>query len=91
MNLQLIKEALINYFGSESEVKLWDETHLHSGHSGSKIHGGGHYKLQLISDKFQGLSRVQRHKLVYDVLDSFFKNKIHALSISTLTFNEYEK
>jgi BolA protein len=91
MSLSLIKQSLLDYFGSACQIHLEDQSSLHLGHKGMDGHGGGHYQLLIVSNKFAGLSRVHRHKLVYDVLNSYFKNKIHALSITTLTFDEYEK
>jgi len=91
MFLSLIKQSLIDHFGSGCQIHLEDQSSLHFGHKGMDDHGGGHYQLLIVSNKFAGLSRVHRHKLVYDVLNSYFKNKIHALSITTLTFDEYEK
>ena len=91
MPLNLIKQSLSEHFGSACQINLEDQSSLHLGHKGIDDHGGGHYQLLIVSNKFAGLSRVQRHKLVYDVLNTYFKNKIHALSIKTLTFDEYEK
>jgi stress-induced morphogen len=45
--------------------------------------GGDHFRAEVVSDRFQGLSRIEQHKLVYDVFGSEVGGPIHALSIKT--------
>jgi stress-induced morphogen len=45
--------------------------------------GGDHFRAQVESDRFAGLSRIQQHKLVYDVFGAEIGGPIHALSIKT--------
>ena len=47
--------------------------------------GGDHFRAEVVSDRFQGLSRIQQHKLVYDVFGDEIGGPIHALSIKTST------
>jgi stress-induced morphogen len=47
--------------------------------------GGDHFRAEVISDRFQGLSRIQQHKLIYDVFGDEVGGPIHALSIKTST------
>jgi stress-induced morphogen len=47
--------------------------------------GGDHFRAEIVSDRFEGLSRIQQHKLVYDVFGSDVGGPIHALSIKTST------
>lgn len=49
---------------------------------------GDHYSAKIISTQFSGLSRVQRHQLVYQALGKKMGNELHALSIQTLTPDE---
>ena len=61
-----------------------DESALHAGHAGAAS-GGGHYRLHLVSSRFEGLNRVSRHRLVYDCLGKLMKTEIHALALTLLT------
>jgi BolA protein len=61
-------------------LTLQDESALHAGHEGAKS-GGGHFRLQIVSEDFTGLSRVERHRLVYDALYELMVRDIHALAI----------
>ena len=47
--------------------------------------GGDHFRAEVVSDQFAGLSRIQQHKLVYDVFGPEIGGAIHALSIKTST------
>lgn len=66
-----------------------DESALHAGHAGAAS-GGGHYRVRLVSSRFEGQNRVMRHRLVYDCLRDLMQQDIHALAIVALTPAEAE-
>ena len=47
--------------------------------------GGDHFRAEIVSDRFDGLSRIDQHKLVYDVFGDEVGGPIHALSLKTST------
>jgi stress-induced morphogen len=47
--------------------------------------GGDHFRAEIVSDRFAGLSLIEQHKLVYDVFGDEVGGPIHALSIKTTT------
>ena len=47
--------------------------------------GGDHFRAEIVSDRFDGLSRIEQHRLVYDVFGDEVGGPIHALSIKTST------
>ena len=47
--------------------------------------GGDHLRAEVVYDGFAGLSRIQQHKLVYDVFEGEIGGPIHALSLKTST------
>jgi len=47
--------------------------------------GGNHFRAEVVSDHFAGLSRIEQHRLVYDVFGEEIGGPIHALSIKTST------
>ena len=47
--------------------------------------GGDHFRAEVVSDRFHGLSRVERHKLVYGIFGDEIGGPIHALSLKTST------
>ncbi len=64
-------------------LEVRDDSHHHAGHAG---HGGaGHFAALVVSEKFRGLSLVQRHRLVYQAVADLMPGEIHALAISAHT------
>lgn len=85
-----IASAMLNALQSlhPKSLDLVDESHLHAGHAGAKgFDGESHFKLTIVADCFQDLSRVKRHQLVYTLLKDTMP-KIHALQISAKTPQE---
>ena len=81
----MIRDCLQTEF-TPIELDIIDESHLHAGHSG---HGGaGHFKVRLVSEKFNGQTPIVRHRMVYAALDKMMKTEIHALSIDAVAQNE---
>ncbi len=62
------------------ELRITDDSHLHAGHAGAQG-GAAHFTVHLLSTDFDGLSRVARHRLVYDALSDWIPARIHALVI----------
>jgi len=65
-------------------VDVVDESHLHAGHAGAQS-GGGHFRATIVSTRFEGLSKVKAQQLVYKALAEEMTGMIHALSMKTLT------
>lgn len=86
----MIKEKIEKAFQPE-HFELINDSHKHRGHAGDNGSGETHFRLLVVSDGFFGLSRIQRHRVVYDVLDGAFSMGLHALSMRTLTPEEYKK
>ena len=72
---------------SPDAIELIDESAMHAGHAGA-AGGGGHYRMRIVSPRFAGLSRIARHRLVYDSLSDLMRHAIHALAIEALTPDE---
>ena len=70
------------------ELLIEDESARHAGHAEAQAQGGGHYRLLLVSAHFHGLTRLQRHRLVYTSLDSLMSGPIHALAMTLLSPEE---
>ncbi len=65
-----------------THIDVIDESHLHAGHAGARS-GGGHFRVILVSEKFEGLRPVAAQRLVYQVLEEEMRGMIHALSLAT--------
>ena len=67
-------------------LDIQDDSALHAGHAGNT--GGGHYTVTIVSEQFDNLSLIKRHRLVYDAAKSLMNTDIHALSIHAKTATE---
>lgn len=71
---------------SPAELEVEDVSHQHAGHAGApRGSSETHFNVKVISDAFQGLSLVKRHRLIYGLLQEELQNGLHALSLITKT------
>ena len=68
-------------------LELKDESGAHVGHAGARD-GGGHYQLTIVSSVFASVSRVARHRMVYDALGDLMRREVHALAIDAFAPDE---
>ena len=68
-----------------TQLEVLDESAAHSGHMGANAEGfGTHFRIRIASPVFTGKSRVARHRLVYDALQNFLAQGLHALAIEVI-------
>ena len=68
-----------------TRLEVIDESAAHAGHSGANAQGfGSHFRVRIASPEFAGKSRVARHRLVYDALQNFIDEGLHALAIEII-------
>ncbi len=72
-------EACLRAAFQPRSLEVRDDSHLHAGHAGARE--GRHFGVQISADRFAGLSRVARHRLIYDALRPLMLRGIHALAI----------
>ena len=66
-------------------LQVIDESADHAGHAGANAEGAGtHFRVRVASPLFAGKSRVARHRLVYDALQNFIDQGLHALAIEII-------
>ncbi len=66
-------------------LEVLDESAAHAGHSGSNGQGHGtHFRVRIASPLFTKKTRVACHRLVYDALQEFIDQGVHAIAIETL-------
>ena len=67
---------------SPTRLEVIDESYQHAGHAGANDTGfGTHFRVRIASHMFTAKSRVARHRLVYDALQDFMDQGLHALAI----------
>jgi len=82
MQKQII-QLLENHF-SPTHLEVEDETHMHNVAPGSE----SHFKVTIVTDQFDGLMLIKRHRAVNEVLKGVLE-QIHALALHTMTPNEW--
>ncbi len=82
-----ITEKLRKAFVPET-LEVINDSHRHAGHGGSPGTGESHFTIKVVSFSFAGKSRVERHRMVNQVLAEELAGKIHALAITALAPQE---
>ena len=75
-----ITNKLREAFSPES-LEVSDESHLHEGHAGHRPGGETHFRLYIVSQAFQGKSRIERHRMINAALAGELAGSVHALAI----------
>ena len=68
-----------------TRLRVIDESHLHAGHAGARSEGETHFRVEITTPAFDGLSRVARQRRVYEVLAEELRGPVHALALQTRT------
>ena len=84
---QTIREKLTGAFSPE-KLDVRNDSHRHAGHDSSPGTGMSHFHITIISAKFEGVSRIERHRLVNQALSTELAGPVHALSIKAMTVEE---
>lgn len=69
-------------------LNIVDESHKHAGHAGNPSGAPDaetHFRVEVVSEAFQGKLPVARHRLVYDALKEELAAGLHALALKTKT------
>jgi BolA protein len=82
----LIRKELEKNF-QPTELLIKDQSQLHAGHEGARD-GKGHFEVTIVSQAFDGVNRIQRHRMVYDALSKLIETDIHALRIKAFAPSE---
>jgi BolA family transcriptional regulator, general stress-responsive regulator len=78
-----LKEHLV-----PTRLLIVDDSARHAGHAGAHPGGESHFNVTVVSNAFEGLTRVKRQQMVYAILAEELKGPVHALSLKTLTPQE---
>ena len=87
MSVQQTIENKIFKALSPNHLLVMNESHMHSVPPGSE----SHFKLVVVTESFEGVPRVRRHQTVNSILKDELAGPLHALSMETLTPEEWEK
>ena len=80
----IISKKLHDAFAPE-HLDVIDESHLHEGHMGHQPGGETHFRVNIVSDGFEGKSRIERHRMINAALAAELAGPIHALALKAQT------
>jgi len=86
----IIRAKLVTAF-EPAELEVINESHLHSGHQGSPGTGESHFRVKMVAEAFIGRSRLERHRMVNEVLADELAGHVHALAVSARAPGELER
>ena len=66
-----------------SSLRVEDDSHKHAGHSGARPGGETHFNVTIVAQAFEGKSRVDRQRMVYEILADELAGPVHALGLTT--------
>ncbi len=72
-----------------THLSVIDESRLHAGHAGARPGGESHFRVQVVSARFEGLPRLARQREVHRLLAAELAGPVHALALETLTPAEF--
>jgi BolA protein len=81
---QSITNKLHAAFGPTA-LDVIDESHLHEGHAGHAPGGETHFRVNIVSDGFEGKSRIERHRMINAALAAELAGPVHALALKAQT------
>ena len=68
-----------------TQLEVIDESAAHAGHAGSNgTASGSHFRIRIASPLFTGQTRIAKHRFVYDALQDFIDQGVHAIAIELL-------
>ena len=83
---KVLEEKLFREF-APLFLQVENESYMHSSGRGAN----SHFKFVVVSDKFVGMTKVARHRLVYSLFSDELQQGIHALALHLYSPEEWEK
>lgn len=78
---ETIRKKLTDAY-APAALEITDESHLHAGHVGARPEGETHFRVAMTAAVFDGMSRVQRQRDVYETLAAELAGPVHALALA---------
>jgi BolA protein len=71
------------------QCEIQDDSAMHAGHAGNT--GGSHFTVYIVSEAFEGLNLIARHRVVFEAVGDMMQTEIHALSIKAKAPSELNR
>jgi BolA protein len=70
------------------QLAVIDDSSKHAGHMGARPEGETHFTINIVAAAFEGMGRVARQRMVYEILAEELAGPVHALAMSAKTPSE---
>lgn len=77
---ELMRQKLMKAFHPDF-LEIINDSDRHARHAGSPKTGASHFTIKMDAEVFKGKSRLEKHRLVYAVLEEELKSGVHALQL----------
>lgn len=84
-SIESIKQSIISAFGEKAEIVVKDESFKHATHIQSKDCCISHVSVKICWEGFEGLSLLNKQRLVNDCLKEFFEKGLHSVEYKNLS------
>ncbi len=81
MSIKSKMDAILRRSFPDAEVQVVDESEQHKGHAGYREGGESHFRVRIKSKQLNDMSRIDRHRHVYNVIGSDLISELHALAL----------
>lgn len=81
MSVRQTIEAKLTEGLTPINLVVTDDSHRHAGHAGHRPGGESHFSIEIVSEAFVGKSRIERHRLVNDLLAAELAGPVHAMAL----------
>lgn len=78
--VDILTKKLTEAFTPQS-LNVVDESHQHAGHAGARPGGQTHFRVYIVSEAFKGKTRIDRHRMINQILADDLAAGVHALAI----------
>ena len=72
-----------------AEIEVVDDSERHRGHSGYRDGGETHFNVRIVAEAFAGKSRIERHRMINELLADELAGPVHALALKIATPEEW--
>ncbi len=74
-------ESKISAALNPTRLVVIDESAKHAGHGGHHSDGESHFRVDVTSAAFRGKSRIERHRVIHEILAEELAGRVHALAL----------
>ena len=84
-------ESILKEEFAPIHLEIIDESHLHAGHMGYVEGQSTHFRITIVSEKFEGMMPIKQHRMVNAAVKELLDGPVHALALKTLKASKWNQ